>query len=98
MAANSTVIVAVEATDPDGDPLVLNILDDPAPLTITVDGLMLTITAPTEAAHTNYTLRYTVTDPLGAIATEFIRIAVSEAVTTTTQPPPPTTTLPAPPP
>jgi hypothetical protein len=94
MAADSSVTVAVNASDPDGDPLVLQILDDPSPLVITVNGLTLTIRAPAEAAHTNYDLRYTVTDPLGATATEFIRIAVSEAVTTTTTPPPPTTTLP----
>ncbi len=94
MAADSTVIVAVEATDPDGDPLVLTIVDDPTPLTIVVDGLTLTITAPLEAAHTNFTLRYTVTDPLGAIGD---RVHPDRRQRSghrrPRQPPPPTTTL-----
>jgi hypothetical protein len=95
MAAGTTVTVVVDAKDPDGDPLVLTIDDDPAPLTVVVDGLTLTITAPLEAARTDFALRYTVTDPLGASATEFIQIAVGDP-DTTTSPPTTTTTLPPP--
>ena len=94
MAAGSTVTVAVDAVDPDGDPLVLTIDDDPTPLTIVVDGLTLTVTAPLDAAQTDFALRYTVTDPLGASATEFIQITVGDPDTTTI---PPTTTTPPPP-
>ena len=91
MPAGSTVTTVVGAGDPDGDPLVLTIDDDPVPLTIVVDGLTLTIIAPIEAANTNFALRYTVTDPLGASASGFIQIAVGDPDTTTL---PPTTTTP----
>jgi hypothetical protein len=66
--------------------------------------LTLTITAPLDAAHTDFALRYTVTDLLGASATEFIQISVGDpdttttTTTTTTLPPPitaPTTTNPS---
>ena len=56
--------VAVNAPDPDGEPVTLTVDDDPSPLTIDVDGLMLTITAPLDAASTTYDLQYTVTDPV----------------------------------
>jgi hypothetical protein len=96
MAAGTTVTVVVDAVDPDGDALVLTIDDDPTPLTVGVEGLTLTITAPLEAARTDFALRYTVTDPLGASATEFIQISVGDpepttTTTTTTTLPPPTT-------
>ena len=70
--------------------------EEPAPLVVAVDGLTLTITSPLEAVNTNFALRYTVTDPLGASATGFIQIAVGDpettapTTTTTTVPPPPT--------
>jgi hypothetical protein len=89
MAAGSAVTQVVEATDPDNDALTLTVDDDPTPLAIAVDGLTLTITAPAEAANTNFSLRYTVTDPFGASATGFLVIAVGEAATTV-----PTTTVP----
>ena len=73
----------------------LTIDDEPTPLTVAVDGMTLTITAPLEAARTDFALRYTVTDPLGASATEFIQISVGDpdatTTTTTTTVPPPTT-------
>jgi hypothetical protein len=92
MAAGATVTAVVTAVDPDGDALVLTIDDDPTPLTVVVDGLTLTITAPVEAANTDFALRYTVTDALGASATEFIRVSVGDPDTTTTTPPTTTTT------
>lgn len=94
MAPGTTVTVVVDAVDPDRDPLVLALDNDPAPLTIAVEGLTLTITAPLAAANTDFALRYTVTDPFGASATEFIQISVADPDTTSTTTPTttPTTT------
>jgi hypothetical protein len=89
LPADSTLDIDLPVTDPDGDPLILEILDDPTPLTIQISGLRLTIIAPPEAVGQTFDLRYRVTDPFGLSGTEFLRITVTDPVTTTT-----TTTVP----
>lgn len=76
----------VPATDPDGQPLVLELIDTHPQLTITVDGLNLTIVAAAEARNNTFALGYRVTDPLGASAQGVLNIRVIPPT-----PPPPTT-------
>jgi hypothetical protein len=78
------VTVPANAVDPDGDPLVLTVLDNPAPVRVEVEGSSFVITAP-QGADGVTVVRYSATDPFGASATAFLRITV-------TQPPPTSTT------
>jgi len=89
VAAGSTTTVAVNASDPDGGPVVLTLDEDPSPLSITIDGTMLTITAPLESASTTHDVRYRVTDASGASSTGSLSITVTEPsppTSSTTQP------------
>jgi hypothetical protein len=83
LAAGTSTMTSVNASDPDGEPLTLTIDDDPSPLTIEVDGLVLTIRAPLAAASTTYDLDYTVTDDSGGSATGSLLITVTEPSSTT---------------
>jgi hypothetical protein len=76
MQAGTVQSATVPATDPDGGPLVITIESDPTPLTITVNGLDLQITAPVEAANNQYALIYRVTDPAGASTQGTLNITV----------------------
>lgn len=84
----------VPATDPDGQQLVLEVLDQPAQLQITVDGLNLTIVAGAGAQNNSYALRYRVTDPFGLTAEGVLNISATPPPTTTPPPPPPPSTQP----
>jgi hypothetical protein len=102
VVAGDDVEVAVPATDAEGGPLTLTILDDPSPLTIDVDGLTVTVIAPTSAANQEFDITYRVTDPQGASATGRLKISVDPPIpppttTTTTTTVPATTTVPPPP-
>jgi large repetitive protein len=79
----------VLATDPDGQQLVLEVLDQAAQLQITVDGLNLTIVAGNGAIQNSFALRYRVTDPFGLSAEGVLNINAIPPTTTT--PPPPST-------
>lgn len=72
----------VPATDPDGQQLVLEVLDQPAQLQITVDGPNVVIVANNGAADNTYAVAYRVTDPVGASAQGVLNIRV-------VRPPPP---------
>jgi len=93
LAAGTSTMTAVNASDPDGEPLTLTIDDDPSPLTIDVNGLVLTITAPLAAASTTYDLDYTVTDDSGGSATGSLLITVTEPTSTTSTTTTTTTTI-----
>ena len=86
LPAGSEVTVVVPATDPDGEQLTLELVDDPAPVQVDVDGLTLIVRAPPGAANRQFDLGYRVTDPSGATADGRLRITVTEppAATTTT--------------
>jgi hypothetical protein len=101
LSAGSELVVVIPATDPDGDPLTLQLLDDAAPLQLEVDGLTVTVTAPPGAANREFEVRYRVTDPEGASADGRLLITITEPpppTTTTTTPPTTTTTPPTTPP
>jgi hypothetical protein len=66
--------------------------DDPAPLAIVVDGLVLTISAPLDEVGTEVTLGYTVSDPFGGSASATLTITVGQPEATT----PPTSSVPSP--
>ena len=83
MTAGSTTDVVVNASDPDGEDITLALIDDPSPLTITINGLTLTIRAPLEAASTTHEVDYQVTDESGATAIGTLGITVAEPTTTT---------------
>lgn len=91
------VVVALPASDPDGDALTVELLDDSSPIVTSVDGLTLTVRSPPPVlAGTLVLVRYRVTDPMGAVAQATITITVVEPPppTTTTVPPTTTTTVP----
>lgn len=92
--AGGSIKVAIPATDAEGGPLVLLVLDDLTPLTIGISGLMVTITAPSGSSGTEVTVRYRVADPQGASTIGTLNITVVEPppTTTTTTVPPTTTT------
>ncbi len=82
--AGESVRVNIPATDPDGDALTLAIVDDPAPLSIEVDGLLLTVAAPTGSVGAEATIAYTVTDTFGASTRGELVINVDPPIPTTT--------------
>jgi hypothetical protein len=95
--AGGSVKVAIPASDAEGGPLVLLVLDDVSPLTVGINGLMVTLTAPSDSVGTMISARYRVIDPLGASAVGMLNISVVEpppTTTTTTTTVPPTTTGP----
>ncbi len=99
VASGSTVNVAIPATDPELDLLTLLILDDPSPLALSISGLVVAITAPLvppDEIGRRIELRYSVTDPAGASATNLLVITIGAPLptTTTTSTPSTTTTLP----
>lgn len=100
LPAKSEREVAVPATDPDGDALTLEVLDDPDEIDLVVDGLKVTVTTSPQAANREFVVRYRVTDPEGATAEGRLLITVTEPTpptTTTTTTPPTTTTTTTPP-
>ena len=84
LPADSTLVVPIPATDAEGGPLVLTIIDDPAPLEITIDGLTVTVGAPNSASGKQYEIRYQVTDSQGAVAVGRLDISVLKPNPTTT--------------
>ncbi|MGH9134128.1 MAG: Ig-like domain-containing protein, partial [Ilumatobacteraceae bacterium] len=87
--------VPLPANDPDGDALAVTLSGVPASVTVTVSGLVLTVTAPLDLAGSTFSFGYTVTDPSGAAASSTVQIEVIDPVngppgtttTTTTTPP-----------
>jgi large repetitive protein len=78
--------VPIPATDPDNQPLVFTLLDTDPRLTITNDGLNLTITAGASAQGNDIALRYRVTDPLGAATDGVLNVSVEPVRPPETQP------------
>jgi hypothetical protein len=89
-------VVALAASDPDGDALVVSLDGVPADVVVTIAGLVLNVTVPTGYSGSSFMFDYTVTDPSGLAATAVVTIDVTGTPPTTTSPPT-TTTLPPPP-
>jgi large repetitive protein len=86
LPAGTELEVPVPATDPDGDPLTLEVLDEPPWLELEVDGLVVTIRATERGPDRVVEVRYRVTDPDGASADGRLLVTITDP------PPPPTTT------
>jgi len=84
LPAGTELRVAVQASDPDGDLLVLELLDEAPPLDLEVDGLTVVMSAPPGAAGQVFEVDYLVRDPDGATATGRLVITVGEPPATTT--------------
>jgi hypothetical protein len=72
---DTATAVPLDASDPDGDRLVVTLDGVPDDVVVTVANLTVTITAPTRRP---FGFDYTVTDPSGAAATARVRIVVSD--------------------
>ena len=83
------MLVALPASDPDGDPLAVTLSGVPAGLTATPEGLGVRLRADAAGA---YTFTYTVEDPDGLTASAQVHLDVTAPPTTTTTMPPATTT------
>jgi hypothetical protein len=76
VALGGSIGVPVAASDPNGDPLTLTVEGDPAPLSVAVNGLTLTITVPSDVVLGVFPVGYTVTDPYGASASGTVLVTV----------------------
>jgi hypothetical protein len=83
-------VVALSASDPDGDALTVTLNGVPADVVVTITGLVLNVTVPTESSGSSIMFDYTVTDPFGLAATAVVTIDVTGTPPTTTSPPPTT--------
>ena len=90
------VDLTLPAGDPDGDLLFATVQGVPLELTVSISGLVLTITPAAGTLGSSFTFQYTLTDPDGAWATADVTVDVTDgsaptttspATTTTTQPP-----------
>jgi hypothetical protein len=86
--------VPVSANDPDGDVLTITVRDVPPDVTVTIAGMVLTVTAPSDRAGSQFTFDYTATDPSGLAASAVVTINVTGTPPTTTTTTPATTSPP----
>ena len=90
----TSVDLTLPAGDPDGDLIFATVQGVPAELTVTISGLVLTITPAAGTLGSSFTFQYTMTDPDGASATADVTVEVTDGSAPTTTSPATTTTQP----